>query len=161
MLCRTAARRWRLLRAHRAVNCVHCITAACAPFSRSAFLPSFHSYLRLAFLISSVFISLRSTTPNGATERRERERERERALRRIRTQHHAAKQCGRPLDEGDPGRDERTLRLTVNTAFRASSSKFHFPLSGGPSSFAAEATAALPSLPSLRQLFALVIPAGF
>ena len=65
--------------------CVHCTTAGCVCadlFSRSAILPSFppsfHSYLRLAFLISSVFISLRSTTPSGATEReRERDRERE------------------------------------------------------------------------------------
>ena len=131
----------------------------------SPVLPSFLHFIlisgwRSSFRVSSFLSAARLQTEQPRGER-ERERERERALRRIRTQHHAAKQCGRPLDEGDPGRDERTLRLTVNTAFRASSSKFHFPLSGGPSSFAAEATAALPSLPSLRQLFALVIPAGF
>ena len=50
-----------------------------ALFSRSVILPYFnlfHSYLWLAFLILSVFISLRSTTPKRPAERK-REREEE------------------------------------------------------------------------------------
>ena len=145
----------------------------CLPSFLPSFLPSLCPSLlyfilisgwRSSFRFSSVFISLRSTTPNGATER-----ERERG-RRIRTHHHAAKQCGRrpqPLNERANGRknDERAFDR-IPRAW-SSSSKLHLQdrrdrgRAGGPSSsFAAEASDRA-SLPPLHQLLALAIPAGF
>ena len=105
----------------------------CLPSFLPSFLPSlplsilalFHSYLRLAFFIS-IFECLHFS-PQHDSKRSDRERERERG-RRIRTHHHAAKQCGRrpqPLNERANGRknDERAFDR-IPRAW-SSSSKLH------------------------------------